>query len=653
MKIKLKNIFFSIITISVVNCFAQKGAINKATYDYNNFSYVKTSDILLDVANKGFKSVDLFEKLGNSFYFNNKMEEAAKWYGELMNLDEVKTENSIDPEYYYRYAQALKAIENYTESDKWMAKFSQSNQNDKRGINFKSAPDYLKVIDLKSENIQIVNLPFNTVNSDFGTTISNDQLIFSSSRGDGKNYIWNNQPFLELYSISKAADGSFNDLKKFNNNVNTKYHESSVVFSPDGNTMYFTRNNFFKSRLKRDDEGVNRLHLYSGKKAEDGSWKDIKPVHFNSESYSVAHPTINAKGNKLIFASDMPGTLGLSDLFVVDINSDGTLGTPVNLGTTINTEGQETFPFINEKGDLFFSSNGYSGLGGLDIYNIKDFESKLEKSQTNHIIENVGKPINSPNDDFAYYEDLKLHEGYFSSNREGGKGDDDIYWFKFPDCSQSVKGKVFDQKTNQLLAGAKVVLFDAKGSIIEEQVVGDDAIYNFNAIDCNSQYLVGASKESYETSEKRIVSTSNRNEQLILDVPLVKNEVMIAVGTNLRDAFGLNPIYFDLDKSNIRPDAEVELQKIVAVLNKYPNMQIDVKSHTDSRATTSYNNALSTRRNKATIEYLVKIGKIEAIRLTGKGYGESELINTCSDGVTCTEDEHQINRRSDFIIVKM
>ncbi len=348
----------------------------------------------------------------------------------------------------------------------------------------------------------------------------------------------------------------------------------------------------------------------------------------------------------------MPGTFGQSDLYIVDINQDGTLGIPVNLGATINTEAQETFPFINEKGDLYFSSNGYSGLGGLDIYRIYDFEKKLKKNES-FIVENIGKPINSPNDDFAYYENLITKEGYFSSNRDGGKGDDDIYWFKVPECSQKLAGKVFDIKTNQLLEGAKVVLLNNEGIIAAEQIVGDDAIYNFMVLDCDSQYLVRASKDLYETSEKRILTTSKRKEQLHVDIPLVQEEVIIAEGTNLRDAFNLNPIYFDLDKSKIRPDAEIELQKIVAVLNKYPTMIIDVRSHTDSRGKASYNNALSNRRNKSTINYLVKVGKIDADRLTGKGYGESELINKCSDGVRCSKEEHQLNRRSDFIIVKM
>tara|TARA_R110001592_G_scaffold356839_2_gene659282 strand:- start:658 stop:2601 length:1944 start_codon:yes stop_codon:yes gene_type:complete len=647
MKIKLYNILFTFLTIIAINSYAQKGTLNRATQDYNNFSYVKTTEILLDVANKGFKSVELFQKLGNSFYFNNKMEDAAKWYGELMKLEE-----NIDPEYYYRYAQALKSIQNYSESDKWIQKFAESIENDNRANIFKTSRNYLKEIELQSEDIELVNLPFNSPQSDFGTAIYASEFVFASSRGAGKNYIWNNKPFLELYSISRADDGTFENLKKFNDVINTKYHESSVAFTPDGKSMYFTRNNFFKSRLKRDDEGVNRLQLYAAKKGADATWEAIKSVHFNDKSYSVAHPTINSKGDKLIFASDLPGTLGQSDLYVVDINSDGTLGTPINLGASINTEAQETFPFINEKGDLYFSSNGYTGLGGLDIYRIHDFETNFKNDQS-FSVENIGKPINSPNDDFAYYENLNTKEGYFSSNRAGGQGDDDIYSFRVTDCTQKLAGKVFDEKSNELLTGAKVMLLNNDGEIVAEQVVDDTAIYNFETLRCDSQYLVRASKDSYETSEKRIVSTSKRKEQLQLDMPLVMEEVVILEGTNLKDAFNLNPIYFDLNKSNIRPDAAIELQKIVAVLNKYPTMKIEVRSHTDSRASRAYNKALSTKRSNATIDYLVEVGNINADRLSGKGYGESELINKCSDGVRCSKEEHQLNRRSDFIIVKM
>jgi len=380
--------------------YAQKSKVRKANKEYDKFAYVKTSEILLEVANEGHKSVELFRKLGNSFYFNNKMEDAAKWYGELMALNET-----VDPEYYYRYAQALKYNENYEESDKWMKKFYESKTDDSRGRAFMSTVNYLDKIEKSSKNFEVKNLDLNSAVSDFGATQYKNKLIFASSRGDGKSYGWNEQPFLDLYAATKQEDGTYSNVEDYDETVNTKYHESTASFTPDDQIMFFTRNNYTKNKLKRDNKDITRLKLYRARLQDDGDWDDVESIHFNSDQYSVAHPSVNVYGTKLYFASDMPGTFGQSDLFVVDINTDGTLGDPINLGKSINTEGQETFPFINEKGDLFFSSNGYPGLGGLDVYVIRDFENKYASSAP-LVVENLAKPINSPQDDFGYYENL-------------------------------------------------------------------------------------------------------------------------------------------------------------------------------------------------------------------------------------------------------
>jgi len=636
------------------NGYGQSRAIKKAIKkQYNNFSYVKTSEILGEVAAKGYKSVDLFQKLGNSFYFNNKMEDAAKWYGELMALEgtDLATEK-IDPEYYYRYSQALKSIQKYDEADSWMQKFAESKSTDLRGKSFLGKRDYLKSIDELSESFAIKNMDINSAASDFGSNQYKNQLIFASSRAPGDIYKWNEQPFLELHAATKQEDGSYSNVEKFDKTINTEYHESTVSFSPDDQVMYFTRNNYTKRRLKKDVDGITRLKMYRASIQKDGSWGDVKAIHFNSDAYSVAHPTVNAKGTKLYFASDMPGTIGASDLYVVDINADGSLGTPTNLGSKLNTEAQETFPYINSKGDLYFSSNGLTGLGGLDIFMIKDFENTFEKRES-FVVENVGKPINSSKDDFGYYENLGTQEGFFTSNRDGGKGDDDIYQFVVPDCLQQLEGLVLDEDTKQLITGATVRLFEASGEEIGKMIVGEDAQYTFQDVPCEKEYLVRVEKENYTSDEARVMTSNNRKEVLNLDLEIKADKVEIAVGTNLREAINLNPIYFNFDKSKIRPDAEVELQKVIAVLQQYPNMKIDVRSHTDSRASKSYNDALSSRRNASTIKYIVKVGGIAASRLTGQGYGERQLSNGCSDGVRCSEDEHQQNRRSDFIIVSI
>jgi outer membrane protein OmpA-like peptidoglycan-associated protein/tetratricopeptide (TPR) repeat protein len=633
------------------SAFGQNGKIQSVKDDYNKFAYVKTSEVLLEVANKGYKSVDLFQKLGDSFYYQNKMEEAAKWYGELIALNEV-----IEPEYYFRYALALKGIKDYEKSDQWMAKFNELKPEDSRGRAFMSKVDYKSTIEEQSrDDIEVVNLEFNTELSDFGTTEYENTLVFSSARGGGRKYRWNEQPYLDLFSVEKEEDGSFGEVKPIEGLVNTKFHESSAIFSPNGRYMFFTRNNFYRLKYKEDDSGINRLQLYRATLGEDGTWGDIHKVHFNSEDYSVAHPALNLTGSRLYFASDMPGTYGQSDIFVVDVNDDGTLGEPENLGSAINTEGQESFPFINTDGDLYFSSNGYPGLGGFDVFKSKGLDQKVAKgSNRNFPIDNVGKPVNSAFDDFGYYENLVTKRVYFSSNREGGKGSDDIYTFEITECAQRVAGTVQDKKTNELIPNATVVLYDGQGNEIERKTVGDDATFEFN-LKCKTEYIVRGGIEKYSSDEKRFTTPMKRQE-LMLQLMLEKDEQEIEPGDDLAVILDIPIIYFDYDKSNIRYDAEIELQKVFAVLNKYPTMKIDIRSHTDCRGPASYNEKLSNSRAKSTRQYLIDKG-VDAERLTAKGYGESRLVNDCgcepSNESSCSEEEHQLNRRSEFIITSI
>ena len=647
MRTVYRYILLAIVVVSTSISFAQQGKIESVKNDYRDFAYVKTSEVLLEVANKGYKSVDLFQKLANSYYFRNEMKDASKWYGELVALNEV-----IDPEYFFRYALALKGIRNYDESDKWMKKFNDLKPDDIRGRAFMSKVDYREAIEGSSrEDIEPENLEINTELSDFGATEYENSIVFASSRGGGRKYRWNNQPYLDLYSVEKTESG-FGEVNEIQGKVNTKFHESSAVFSPNGQYMFFTRNNFFNMKYKEDGTGVNRLQLYRAKLSEDGTWDEIHSIHFNSKDYSVAHPALNLLGNKLYFASDMPGTFGQSDIFVVDVNDDGTLGEPENLGPSINTEGQESFPFVNTDGDLYFSSNGYPGLGGFDVFKSEDLDAKVRAgSNRNFPIENIGKPVNSEFDDFGYYENLVTKRVYFSSNREGGKGSDDIYTFEIPECEQLVVGTVQDMDTDEFLPNSTVILFDGEGNELERTIVDEDAVFQFS-LDCEMEYLVRGEKETYTSDEKRF-TTPNRKQELRLQLLLDKDEQAIAPCDDLAKILDIPIIYFDFDKSNIRYDAEIELQKVLAVLNKYPTMTIDIRSHTDCRGTETYNERLSERRAKSTRKYLID-NSIASERLTAKGYGEYRLINDCgcepTNESSCSETEHQLNRRSEFII---
>ena len=645
----------SVLQIALIACIclisslsiAQRGKISQANKEYRDFAYIRTSEILLDVVENGYKSPDILKKLGDSFYFNNQMEDAAKWYGELFELDGTE---SLDPEYYFRYAQALKSTENYTESNKWMEKFSTQNRGDLRAKSFLSTKDYLSSIEELSQNIELKNLDINSELSDFGTFIYGQGLYFASSRGNGRKYEWNEQPFSNLY-IAKETDEGYGEATFFDD-LNTRYHESSVAITPDGKTLYFTRSNFYKGKYRSSQEGTNHLKLFRASLKNDGKWGDIEPIRFNSNSYSIAHPTINASGTKLYFSSDMDDSFGESDLYVSDINPDGSLEDPVNLGKYVNTEARETFPFINPNGDLYYSSNGFNGLGGLDIFVIRDFENKLQNSQP-LVLENLAKPFNSPMDDFAYFEDLDSKIGYLSSNRAGGKGYDDIYSFEIVECVQSITGVITDMDTNEILPGATVILLSEDNRPLRQVISAEDGSYRFSDLDCDTPYLVRASLEEYSTEEKRTVTNKTSEEDTVLDIALKRDQIELNPCDDLAKILDIPIIYFDFDKYNIRYDAEVELQKVLAVLKKYPSMSIDIRSHTDCRGTETYNETLSENRAQSTRQYFIDQG-ISADRLTAKGYGEYRLVNDCACEPTnnsdCSEAEHQLNRRSEFIV---
>ena len=371
----------------------------------------------------------------------------------------------------------------------------------------------------------------------------------------------------------------------------------------------------------------------------------------NSDNFQVAHPALSPDEKTLYFASDRPGSIGNSDIYKVEIKSDGNFGEPENLGKSINTEGRETFPFISESGILYFASDGRPGLGGLDI-----FQVDLNKINKRNSVLNIGAPINGTMDDFSFCINEATNRGFFTSNRDGGQGNDDIYGFiqKKPivyPCEQQFAGIVLDKQTNEILPGSDVSLFSKDHQLISNQISNQKGEFNFGYVDCGSGFYIRASKTDYSTDEKEI-QIPNYSGETKTTLFIEKTDIPIGPGTDLSKVFHIKEIYFDLDKYNIRPDATIELAKILEVLLEYPTMKIAINSHTDSRQTNSYNDVLSNNRAKSTRKWLIKQG-IAADRLTAKGYGENKLVNNCSDGVDCTEEQHQANRRSEFIVISL
>lgn len=648
---RTKYLIYTVLSLFVLVGYAQERKLDKADKKYDSYAFINAIEIYEEVAEEGYKSKELFEKLGNAYYYNADLTNAAKWYDELFKLEGL--EEAIAPEYYFRYAQALKSEKRYAESDQKMQEFNKLTGSDIRGNKFINTRNYLDQIAEQSGRFRITNLGINSAYSDFAPSFYlENNLVFSSARDTGiaKRYKhkWNARPFLDLYGAEVADNGSLANVDKFSGKLNTKYHESTTVFTKDGNTMYFTRNNYYKGKYKKDRKGINKLKIFRATR-EDDRWTNIEELPFNSDLYSVAHPALSVDEKKLYFASDMPGTVGQSDLFMVDINDDGTFGEPKNLGKEINTEARENFPFISQDNELYFSSDGHVGLGGLDI-----FVMRLDDDE--QIIYNVGEPVNSPTDDFSFIINTKTKKGYFASNRDGGQGDDDIYSFLEMkpiqwECEQELIGVVKDSKTNEILAGAQVKLFSNDNTELENTYSDEQGNFRFRAIlECDEVYFVRGSKKDYNAAEVLLPKQEEpgvRSTVLLLE----KEEVPFEVGDDLAKILNIPIIYFDFDKSNIRPDAAAELEKVVAVMKKYPTLKIDVRSHTDSRGTDSYNMKLSQRRNESTRAYIVSRG-VDVNRLIGAGYGETRHVNKCSNGVKCSEEEHQLNRRSEFIVTE-
>lgn len=639
-------VYIMLLSVLASNGYAQKAAVERADKKYDRYAYIDAIETYERVAAKGYKSVDMFQKLGNAYYFNADLEKAAKWYGELFAMTQ-----DVEAEYYYRYSQSLKSIGQYAKADEMLIEFNKRSGNDSRGKLFNSNRNYLAEIKANSGRYNIEDSGINSEYSDYGSSFSGNKLIFTSARDTGnfskKKDKWTNQYFTNLYSSEISADTSLGAPKKFAKKINTKFHEATPVFTKDGKTIYFTRNNFNNGKRGKDSDKVTLLKIYKATLV-DNEWENAVELPFNNDNYSVAHPALSPDEKTLYFSSDGPGTIGQSDLFKVKINEDGTFGVPENLGPTINTEGKETFPFVSDENELYFASDGHPGLGGLDI-----FMSKIAKDGSFKEAQNIGEPANSPKDDFGYLIDTKTRKGFLTSNREGGKGSDDISKFletRKLACEQALSGIVTDLETSEILANTKVTLFDDKFTLIKEVQSDEKGLYEFE-VECETSYYVRGEKEGYVTKEQKI-SIPNTTGKTDLPIQLEKKVKAVTVGDDLAKAFGIKMIYFDFDKSDIRQDAAYELEKILDVMKNYPKMKIDVRSHTDSRGTFEYNEALSGRRANSTMEWLIKNG-VDASRLTGKGYGENELVNKCSDNVECSEAEHQENRRSQFIIMAL
>lgn len=634
-------------------------------------------------------SLTVLKNLAESYYRTYNMSPAAKWYKTIIS----RSGQNIDESYYFKLNQALKALGRYEEAGKTMEDYYLHIDSPEAIKELKQDIHYLENISAIGDRFTIKNLPLNTPNSEFGAALIDSNLVYTASKKKGgaskKLYRWNNQHYLDIYSHPFDKIHQKDSLSQnLSPQINTKMHEGAFAITKDRKIIYFTRNNFIKGKKKADSQKVVNLKIYRAEWSGT-NWTNITELPFNDDAFSTEHPALNEDETQLYFASDRPGGYGSFDLYKVAILPNGLFGNPINLGEIINTDKKEQFPYLDNSNNLYFASNGHPGFGLLDIF------ISTYASGTHTRPDNLGWPINSGYDDFSISFYSEKH-GFFSSNRPSGKGSDDIYAFTetkplvIEDCKQFIAGILTDESTKEPIPHGAIRLLDQKGKIIKEVSADQNAAFSFS-IPCASNFTIYASHEGYQHNSKAIIGSKERKKIFDGSLQLVSLKIIeeqqketrqkekerqlfherkarevaernkkkrIAEAIEHEDALvkGKNrtviktqEIHFDYTLWYLRRESRERLEVVLQLLKKYPTMNIEIGTHTDIRGSANYNKELSQKRANSVREYLIAKG-IAKKRVSAIGYGESQPIVKCNPEDSCSEEDHEWNRRCEFVV---
>ena len=617
------------ILISFFTMNAQNNDTKKGDKHFDRLEYVKAIDDYEKLVEKEKANTYVYRRLAQSYFNVYKTKKAERFY-ELV----VKDEENAKPNDFLQYAKTLQANGKYDAFQKAMKKFADLKPNDQRAQLFSKNPNYIDDLKDKDPKFESSKLSINSTYSDFGAYEKGGKLYFVSARNESRrDYGWNDQPTLDIYLAQNIA-GTFKNPDLVEGDVNTKFNEGTVAISNDNKTMFFTRNAYEDGDYQKNEEGVSQLKIYQAKFVND-EWQDIKPLPFTSKDYATANPSLGPDNNYLYFSSNMPGGFGNSDIYRVKINDDSSFGEPENLGEKINTEGRENFPFVDNEGRLFFSSDGHLGFGGLDVFYIK----LQNKDQENP--KNAAQPVNSSADDFSFTYIANKKTGYVASNRGENPSNDNIYQLDLiePLDETMLDILVTDVETNSPIEKAEVAIYDNQQNMIKKSSTQEDGHTQHKVIS-EMKYDIQVNAIDYESNSKNI---SAKGESMNITIPL--EPVVEVIDTITID----NKIFFAFDKAKIKEEAAFELDKIVKILDENPELSIKITSHTDKRGPESYNMRLSQRRAENTLKYFIEAG-IDETRLKSEGKGESELKVKC--GSNCTNEDHLKNRRSEFTVLR-
>ncbi len=730
---KINLLLLMILGVIALESSGQSKWEKKGNTSFEVFSYRKAIASYLKVDDK---STVLLRKLAVSYYKIEAYKDSEKIWKEICNNQDASGQD------YYYYAQCLMVNKKYDDAYLMLNKANSKLPNDSRILRSLSSFHELQEYQKDDGQYIVSSLSLNTSDQDFAPVIFGNQLVFASSRKGieflERKWNWNGLPFLELYAGDLGANDDVVNIRPFSKVMKGKFHEGPISFNGNGSVAMYTRNNY----KERDEKGFTCLELFELKN-ENGNWSNPTAFPFNSSNFSVGHASLNKSGDVVYFVSDMPGGFGGTDIYYSIRDERGVWTNPVNLGNDINTEGDEMYPSIHENGQLFFASDGHLGLGGLDCFVAK------AKGNNHWQVLNMSFPINTNMDDFGFFMSSDAKKGFFSSNRNGGKGSDDLYaanilrpWLfdkelrfvvtnnfgraldlanlsitskdgkaisittdslgkatinandledvviecnypmhksfnagknfkvlehqsivalelqKIPEVT--LKGVITEAATNRKLSDVKVevenVVTHEKTSLTSDPT--GEFEKELNQMDWNQRvnYYLQLSKNGYLPLNVSYSELINREGEFVINEKCSLQMEKLEVGQDLGKLIDIKPIYFDLGKADIRPDAAVELDKIVAIMNENPTMQIELGSHTDCRGSAESNRKLSDKRAKSSADYIK--GKISnPSRINGRGYGEMNLVNQCEcegkNVVPCTEEQHQANRRTEFKITKI
>ena len=628
-----------------------------AKSNYENYNFSPAISKYLKLARSGKQSKEIYEYLAMAYFNNSQYDLASNWFNKLID----GYPQGLDPEMYFRASISFKSIQAYDVSDLFMKKYIELKNSPLSNHYLNVSSNYLDSVLKNSGGYSLYETKINSINSDFGPNFyDDDRIIFASSKETtgNKKFKWSDEPFLDLFIAKIDSSGNLYNRGPLKGDINTKYHESTATISKDGNTMYFTRNNYFKGRLKSARDKEVKLKIYKATKQND-SWGSIEELPFNGDQYSTAHPALSPDNDKLYFSSDMPGSYGKSDIWFVYIFENGEYSQPINVGPNVNTEFRESFPFLDMENNLYFSSDGKLGLGGFDV-----FSSKLNNRGYPQSSINLGMPVNSAFDDFGYVYNQMKNFGYISSNRDGlnGSSSDQVYKIVKNNnanysnngleeniCEFILEGKVYDTFTRELLIGAKVQLLNSNKNIISNYTVDENGNYKIDEdVNCSDSYYLRVSNGiSYNTREIEIDFTQKGKVYENIDLKWTSN----CLPDDLICILGVEPIYFELNKSTLKKNSVLSLNKVLVALFKYPDMILQIRSYADSRASKEYNKKLSLRRANVTKQWLVNRG-VNSNRLLIQAIGEENKDNICKGDANCSEAEYQLNRKSTFKILK-